>query len=101
MRGAWILAAMAFSLPDRASPQSPPVQIEITVTAEEARQLKAAADALKAASDPFLASLSTRLPALVGAMALPRQPEKVFILGPLTRDENSFFDPRGYLSRYH
>lgn len=90
--GVW-LATFAGPLAAQA-PQGPPVQVTVTVTAEEARRIRSAVRTIEANGDPLLADLAKHLPRLADTMV---SLDRVFTLGPLTAREQAIVDLHAYL----
>ena len=78
--------------------QGPPVQMSVTVTAEEARRIRAATRAIEDHGDPFLVFLAGHLIDLSSALVTQ---DKAFTVGPLTGRELGILDLSGYLSAHH
>lgn len=97
MLAACLVAHTAAQSPAPAA-QVPPVQMSVTVTAEEARRIRDATRTIEDHGDPFLAALASHLIDLTSAMVTQ---DKVFTVGPLTGRELAIVDLPGYLGAHH
>lgn len=80
--------------------QGPPVQITVTVTAEEARRKAAAVRAIADHGDPFLAFLAGNVGNLAAIMASSGGSGTTYFIGPLTEREHAIVPLASYLTAH-
>jgi hypothetical protein len=96
-------AIVAASLVARVAAQAPPprqdapVQMTVTVTAEDARRIRDATKTIQNHGDAFLSHLASHLVPLVTAMT---GQDRAFTIGPLTSREQSIVDLPDSLARH-
>jgi hypothetical protein len=77
--------------------QTPPVQLSVTVTADDTRRMKDAVKTLGGSDDPFIARLSGYVTTLAERLPL-REP--LYLVGPLTDQEAAIIDLDSYLTSH-
>lgn len=77
----------------------PPLQVNVTVSAESARRIHAAVRTLKRSDDPLLAKIAEEVEDLANALAAAA-PGRVFTAGPLIDTERLIDLDRSFVVKF-